>query len=167
MPSVKLWRTTNTSPARFDWIAGRSRHSAPPRVHCHGDHGHERSVSLPDRFKLDLPSGLDRDAAGGLRSGLPGRFSLNASSTSTESVVFHRHDCSPTKSIVILSAAFRPAKLDESERRTYAFLARAPSWSESSSACFEEMHRSFVGSLSLREGLRFLRITATPESCAG
>src|SRR5271166_2370197 len=70
MRSAKLWRTTRTSPVRLDWIAGHFRRSAPHRDR------HECSVSISDRLELDLPSGLDCHAAGGVRPGLPRRFGL-------------------------------------------------------------------------------------------
>ena len=77
---------------------------------------------------------------------------------------------------VILSAVFRPAKRDESKRRTSAFRAtlqcsaQAPSGSVSANLAWvwaplsSGIHGSFVGSPSRREGLRFLRMTAGESS---
>jgi len=76
---------------------------------------------------------------------------------------------------LILSVAFRPAKPDESKRRTCAFRARLR-WRYASDNIRrthpegknivwrfyrQRMHGSFVGSPSRSEGLRFLRMTAS------
>jgi hypothetical protein len=69
---------------------------------------------------------------------------------------------------VILRAVFRPAKRDESKRRTHAFLASFPLRTESDvgkdwALLSAGMHRSFVGIPSLRAEIRVLGMKSNDD----
>ncbi len=129
-----------------------------------GSAGREYAGTLSSSGKCIGPSsGALRER----RAPLPQDDKLVVRCCSALSLHCHVHPSHTTSlHFVILSAVFRPAKQDESKRRTYAFLAplllrvhHDQPLKDSGIRMSWTMPRSFVGSPSPREGLRFLRMT--------